>query len=362
MPILRLPVLGPPALRRRLAALVVLFMTLLAAPAALAEAPPAPAFTVLWDGYKQRFAKPDGRIWDNYSDVSHTEGQGTGMVFAAQAGDREAFDRIWLWTRANLRRPDGLFSWQYDPAKTPAVSDPNNASDGELFIAWGLLLAAERWNEPAYRAEARAIAAAIEAKLLKEHAGRLYLLPADYGFETRHTVIINPAYYVWPALRALAAETQSPALARVIEDGLAYLRQARFGAHGLPADWTVVSAKGRISLWREREPHFGYETIRVPVYLLWDRRTDADLMAPYCQAWAKVSEADPPPAWINLIDGSVAPYRASTGYLAIKTLVQRFCPEAVTRPLPAGPTPQDDYYANSLLLFAHLAQAANKDR
>ena len=109
----------------------------------------------LYQTYLQRFVTPDGRVIDNVNgNITHTESQGYGMLLAVAAGDRETFDRIWTFTETNLYvRPDGLASWKWSPeggkadAETGQVADPNNASDGDLLIAWALAeAAAAGWN------------------------------------------------------------------------------------------------------------------------------------------------------------------------------------------------------------------------
>jgi endoglucanase len=53
----------------------------------------------LWDQYRSRFITADGRVIDKDNDpkgVTHTEGQGYGMLLAEAAGDRDRFDRVRL--------------------------------------------------------------------------------------------------------------------------------------------------------------------------------------------------------------------------------------------------------------------------
>lgn len=87
------------------------------------------------------------------------------------------FDQLWRWTRRYLSRPDvSLFSWRYDSRDKPAVRDLNNATDGDLFIAWALHLAAERWNNANYASASRSIRDAISENLTYEVAGFQVLL------------------------------------------------------------------------------------------------------------------------------------------------------------------------------------------
>ena len=101
-----------------------------------------------WRLFRDRFLTPEGRLLDTgNAGVSHSEGQGWGLMFAAAFGDRDAFDRILAWTQRVLkRRTDHLHAWRFRPGATPAVADPNNATDGDLYIAFGLLMAQARWR------------------------------------------------------------------------------------------------------------------------------------------------------------------------------------------------------------------------
>jgi endoglucanase len=111
--------------------------------------------SVEWRSYAARFIAPEGRVIDNANGgVSHSEGQGYGMLLAAKAGDAARFDALWRWTAHTLQiRKDGLLAWKWDPA-AKAVTDTNNATDGDILVAWALLDA----RRPADRPRARAAA------------------------------------------------------------------------------------------------------------------------------------------------------------------------------------------------------------
>ena len=108
---------------------------------ALSKAGPATAqapFAADWVAFQRRFVAPEGRIVDSGNrNISHSEGQGYGLLGALRANDQMSFDLILNWTLANLRRStDALFAWRWDPSSSPNVTDLNNASDGDIFIAW----------------------------------------------------------------------------------------------------------------------------------------------------------------------------------------------------------------------------------
>ena len=59
-----------------------------------------------WTAFTRRYLAEDGRVIDTANGgISHSEGHGHGMFFAAYFNDRARFDRIRNWTRLNLSRP-----------------------------------------------------------------------------------------------------------------------------------------------------------------------------------------------------------------------------------------------------------------
>ena len=118
---------------------------------AKAGSPPKRHGDAAWPGFKAAFLQPDGRIVDTGNGgISHSEGQGYALLLAEAGDDRAAFDRIHQWTEQMLARHDvALFSWRYDPRAAVPVGDTNNASDGDILIAWALLRAGQRWQDKA---------------------------------------------------------------------------------------------------------------------------------------------------------------------------------------------------------------------
>lgn len=311
-----------------------------------------------WLAYRDRFIGEDGRVRDTGNkDVSHTEGQGGAMLFAQNFDDRATFDRIWNWTRDRLRRRDGaLFSWRWDPAARNPVADPNNATDGDMFIAWALARAASRWHTPAYAAEARRIAVEIREKLIAPAGGGLVLLPGLDGFTQKDgAVMVNPSYYVYPALADILRLDPSPKWARLRADGLKLLSKARFGQWDLPPDWITIDRAGKTAPAAQVPPRFGYDAIRIPLYLIWGREATGQRLAPEMRFWDGFADK-PVPAWVDLTTGAVAPFPAPSGFQAVIGLVR-----ARLHDNPAPPpriADKDDYYSASLILLAGLARQA----
>ena len=311
-----------------------------------------------WLKYRDRFVGDDGRVRDTGNkDVSHTEGQGWAMLFAESFDDRASFDRIWDWTRDTLRRPDSaLFSWRWDPTGDKPIADTNNATDGDMLIAWALARAAHRWHLRDYDEAAHRIVLDIRKKLITRIAGRLVLVPGTAGFTSEDgTVTVNPSYYIYPALEEFPHLDSSAEWRRLRYDGLALLAKARFGQWGLTPDWIAIDKKGKVTPASQMPPRFGFDAIRIPLYLIWGREATTQRLAAVLKYWDGFADK-PVPAWVDVTSGAVAPFPAPSGFQAIIDLARpRLHGKAPALPQIAD---TDDYYSASLILLADLARRA----
>jgi endoglucanase len=297
-----------------------------------------------WRTYRQRFLDRSGRIIDTGNGgISHSEGQGYGMVLAALSNDQDAFAAMARWTEANLAiAGDDLYAWRYDPRQPNPVSDPNNATDGDMLIAWALALAGKAWKNSAYLDRSETLRAAIRRDCVVDRFGRPLLLPGRLGFAQAGQVTVNPSYYVWPALDAFARLDGTGTWGGVIASGEALLRQARFGPLHLPCDWLSVTGPTAVAPAHDKPSRFGYDAIRVPLYAQMGRRSA--LVGDVAAWWrAVMAQHRPVPAWIDVVTGEEAPYAVSSGGAAI-----------IAR-LTGTPAPMQldsDYFAASLQMLA----------
>ncbi len=137
-----------------------------------------------WQQYKRAFVLPDGRVVDTGNhNVSHSEGQGYGMLMAVFNDDKQTFASVWHWTRQTLYRDDvGLFSWRYEPQEKVAVADPNTASDGDTLIAWALLLAGQKWDDKDYLMSSSQIQTSLLNYAIVSFGNYTVMLPGVEGF------------------------------------------------------------------------------------------------------------------------------------------------------------------------------------
>lgn len=307
-----------------------------------------------WAAFRDRFMTAEGRVVDSGNrGISHSEGQGWAMLAAVRAEDPASFALLWRWTRQHLRRPhDALSAWRFRPGH--GVDDMNNATDGDLFIAWALLEAGARWGRPELSRQGESVARDI-LRLLVRTAGRFrVLLPGAHGFEQAGVTVVNPSYYAFPAIRALARAVPDPAWLQLAADGLALLRDGRFGRWGLPPDWLAVprgdGALAPADGWPAR---FSYDAVRVPLYLGW-----AGLRTEPAATQAERFWFDPAhrrtPAWADLRTDGISPYAATQGILSVAYFTQ-WLQKGSGLSLDSQEM-RGDYYSSALRLLVALAE------
>src|SRR4051812_9603220 len=226
-----------------------------------------------WDAYRSRFIEDDGRIVDNANgNISHSEGQGYGLLLSLAANDRVTFEKIWTFTFTELLiRDDGLVSWKWDPAAKPKVSDHNNATDGDILIAYALAKAGMAWKEPRYTAAAQKLARAIGKNTFGRDGGSVFLLPGATGFgagERSDGPVVNLSYWVFEAFPVLAGLAPEYDWNRVWREGVTLLQQATSGRVRLPSDWISIRSRLQTKPAEGFAPEFGYNSLRIPLYLL----------------------------------------------------------------------------------------------
>lgn len=267
----------------------------------------------LWQDYTSRFLDASGRIVDNANGgISHSEGQGYGLLLAFFANSPSDFEQIWSFTKTEMMiRDDGLTAWKWDPAAQPHVTDVNNASDGDLLIAYALAMAGAAWEREDYLASAAALARAILDHVVVESGGRVLLLPAAEGFDAGERAdgpVINPSYWIFESFPIMAILAPSDRWSRLQQDGIALIGKMQFGPRQLPAEW--------VSLARQPKPaegfaaEFGYNAIRIPLYLLRASLEHIELARRMLQAMT----IDGTPATIDLSSGQAKERLEDLGY------------------------------------------------
>jgi endoglucanase len=140
-----------------------------------------------------------------------------------------------------------------------------------------------------------------------------------------------------------------PIWRQLSNDGATLARVARFGRNSLPPDWLDSTSGGQLQPAKDWPARFGFDAIRVPLYLFWaEFDSDADLDV-YRRAWRT---AETPPAYFALNEKPDAKHPASDGVLAMRDLIEGRRPADATL---WSAVQEGEYYAASLAMLALLA-------
>lgn len=344
-------------LYRTAAALLLLILTVVgpSVPAAAQTAPPA-EFTLpadVWAVYRDRFVEPSGRVVDTGNGgISHSEGQGYGLLLATMADDPATFEQIWTFTLNELLiREDGLAAWKWDPNASPRITDINNATDGDLLIAWALARAGEKWHAPVYLDAARRIARAIGAVAVRQDGDRMILLPGASGFsgaDRPDGPVLNLSYWIFEALPVMARLAPGVDWTGVGRTGLALTVSARFGAVQLPTDWISFPPTRAPVPAEGFPPVFGYNSLRIPLYLLGAGHTERSRLETFLRAWTANGGR---PAIVDVTSGKVLEVLGEPGY-RMQTALLACALDGTAIPDDLKRFEATTYYASTLHLLA----------
>ncbi len=240
--------------------------------------------TDTWQGYKQFFIDPQGRVNRNQDGDTVSEGQAYAMLRAVWMDDKQTFDLCYQWSEQHLSRKnkyaDNLLAWQW---KDGEVMDWMPASDADLDYALSLIFAENLWgpssqgdSEP-YGQKARKVLNDILNHLTyRTQTGRLYLSPWIFSKDAENTIYpVNPSYYSPAHFRVFYRLTGDERWKELIETTYFILEQLaeQFDGEkgvGLIPDWCSVSNTDSFGRLEGKSDIFGWEAIRVPIRVSMD--------------------------------------------------------------------------------------------
>jgi endoglucanase len=186
-----------------------------------------------------RYVAIEGRVMRRDQGDTVSEGQAYALLMAVAVSDEQRFARIWAWTRERLQRPDGLLSWRWADGQ---VRDREPAADADVDTAHALLLAAERFDQPAYRVEALRIARAIREHETIIAGGKPVLVAGPWATKT-DVFVINPSYFDPRAFHHFGVATGDPWWHKLTVSSYD-LSLALLSNDVLPPNWAVVDRAG----------------------------------------------------------------------------------------------------------------------
>ncbi len=236
-----------------------------------------------WLGYKRYFIEPDGRVNRPDSGDTVSEGQAYAMLRAVLTGDKETFDKCYLWTEENLSRKssrgDNLLAWLWDRG---AVKDWMPAADADIDYALALVFADSIWEgeNPGgtdyYGRRARYMLDDILRLLTyRTSSGRLYLSPWIIGQEKKTRYPVNPSYYSPAHFRVFYQFTSDKRWLELVDtmyyilDSISKNFDGKEG-RGLIPDWCAVGDNDEFYVLEGKSSGFGWEAVRVPLRVAMD--------------------------------------------------------------------------------------------
>ena len=211
--------------------------------------------------FLKRYVTPDGRVvrLDQGGDTVG-EGQAYGMLMAAAIGDAKRFDAIWNWTKANLRRPDGLISFLW---KGGHVIDPQAATDADLDASRALLVAGCRFQRPDLRRDALALGSAILN--VEVTTGPTPVLTAG-PWAVTPPITLDPSYFSPATYAALQSASGDARWSAVAASSRSIVSALMTPPDVLPPDWARLENGRPVPIGTpsapQTTPQFGFDAVR----------------------------------------------------------------------------------------------------
>lgn len=305
-----------------------------------------------WTGYKERFIQADGRVIDKKNNnITHSEAIGYTLYFAYKFKDNKAFDSVYAWYRANMPTNQyGLTPWVWgkDRFNQWRILDTNNATDGDMWIAYSLLLMGERRRDYAMIDAGKKLVTAIKKHLIVFVKDRVFLLPGKEGHESDDGIFLNLSYYHFDVLEVFFKNTQDSIWQKLSTDAEWLLHQSQFSVLQLHSDWIIID--NTLSIHNARNKMFGYDAIRIPFNIAKSNlATKKKLLIPY-KNFVNMMQNEIPFGTVSLEDGTITLYDYCFGHLAVYNYLsedKRF----EKRLKKMMMEDKNNYYAYALYLF-----------
>ncbi len=203
--------------------------------------------------WTKNFVQNDRILAPEQNGAITSEAMGYGMMIAAAMGDKAAFDKFHGYVKANGGSGSGLMTWKNGGS--------GSASDGDIDIAFALLMGNVQWPSGGYKAAADSMAAAILSQDLVDNIVR--------GGSSFKNAPFNPSYFAPAAFRKFGSSFNTA----VTENYRLVTANVTKSTAGVPTDWADPasgnpSGPGAAQVTSEitdgNNGAMGYDSARVP--------------------------------------------------------------------------------------------------
>ena len=250
------------------------------------------------------------RVKSENAAETKVEGMGFGMLLSAYAKDKTTFDGLFTFYKSKTTpQANHMMAWDVicDGFKEDAGRN-GSASDGDIDVAFSLIVASKQWPDETYLDDAKAIINIVRESVIKTcpvngqsvyivgpgyNSGNGGLDPAWGGCDQMDIMYHTPAFF-----RVFAEVTGDEMWDQLAEDTYVTLNAGAHPTTGLVPDWQTATGtpgpNGRVG-------NFAYDACRAPWKLtldyLWNGNAKAETWAKKVATWANgVGPA-------NIVDG-----------------------------------------------------------
>lgn len=312
-----------------------------------------------WSEYKAHFIAEDGRVIDRANKgITHSESIGYALFLSLKNNDMDSFYKIQRWYKDNLTlNKSGLLGWKWgkDSDDSWRMLDLNNATDGDLWIAYDNLLMYEKTHDSKYKDEALNHIKSIKKYLLYDLNNRLYLLPGENGFVKNEYLEINLSYYLFFIFDKFKEYDNDIVWVRIKEDGLKLLEESKFTPLQLHPDWIKVD-KNSSKIMLSKNSSFGYDALRIPYNILKSNiKNKNKYLEPYKNYRESMKKANTVFGVVDLHNGNINIYNYSLAHLSIYNMLDKYFNYSESLNDEVNKFKEkmkDDYYSYSIYLLA----------
>ncbi|MBN1608296.1 MAG: hypothetical protein JW940_16820 [Polyangiaceae bacterium] len=210
---------------------------------------------------KNRLVSCNGNLMPaaDSSSTSKVEAQGFAMVAVAYMGDKDVFDKLYnFYISKTSSAGCGLSGWQ---TNCGGVQDSGAATDGDIDVASGLVVAHWQWPDAGYDGKAKTLLTNLR-KMLVDCSGTWAVYPGCSGGRPWGGCNETDISYYSPAFfRYFADISGDSAWAKLADDTQKIRDAAANPTTGLVPDWQSVSGTAGSG---GRSGNFGFDAIRAP--------------------------------------------------------------------------------------------------
>jgi endo-1,4-beta-D-glucanase Y len=217
--------------------------------------------------------------------TSLVEAQGFAMIAAAYMGDKPNFDRLHAYYNAKLTSQGcGLMGWKNNCA---GFEDQGAATDGDIDVASGLIVAHWQWPDGGYDAAARTVIGKLKPMILS-CGGTSTLYPGCAGGRPWGGCSETDISYYSPAFfRYFAALSGDSAWTKLADDSHVIRDAGANATTGLVPDWQSTSGTPGAG---SRKGYYSFDAIRTPykhaLDFLWNGNEQARAWCQKISTWA----------------------------------------------------------------------------